>query len=254
MSKIDIPGTHKEFWKVFQKISYRWDYSIVFDDILTIFMTQFVPKPHMENWHAEAIKKYDEKERSYMGTLQLEYLKAHLKATEEKKWFDFWGILYECIVSRMKSSRMGQFFTPPDLCDLLTAFTLGGNNFENKNVNDPACGSGRNLLSGWSVRPKNYYLGEDIDLVCCKMAAINLCIHGVKGEIVQHDTLKDPGSFINAWAINSDPYYSSLKLPHIVPIDKPENSIICNHWLSKLDQEEPKTIDETPIQGQLSIF
>lgn len=73
MSKIHVPNSHKEFWKLFKQLAYRWDYSIVFDDLLTIIMTQFVPKPYMEDWHSDAIKKYNQKERNLMAPLQLEY-------------------------------------------------------------------------------------------------------------------------------------------------------------------------------------
>lgn len=44
---------------------------------------------------------------------------------EGYKWFDFIGYFYEeTVKSSSKASNMGQFFTPHDVCDLMTNYLV----------------------------------------------------------------------------------------------------------------------------------
>ncbi|UII21575.1 N-6 DNA methylase [Fulvivirga ligni] len=104
------------------------------------------------------------------------------------EWCDPLGNLYEEITSKRKSQALGQFFTPEHLCDLMVQLNYS-EVISNARISDPACGSGRNLLAFHVAYPGNYVFGEDIDLMCCKMAAINLMVHGCQGEIIHHNSL-----------------------------------------------------------------
>ena len=35
-----------------------------------------------------------------------------------------------------------------------------------------------------------YYVAQDLDSICCKMTAINLCMHQIRGEVHHMDTLR----------------------------------------------------------------
>jgi type I restriction enzyme M protein len=59
-----------------------------------------------------------------------------------------------------------------------------------KNVNEPACGSGRLVLAANQVAKGNYYICQDLDPICCKMTAINLCFHEIRAEIHCMDSLR----------------------------------------------------------------
>jgi type I restriction enzyme M protein len=93
-------------------------------------------------------------------------------------------------------------------------------------INDPACGSGRMLIAFHAKNPGNYVFGEDLDPMCCKMACINLMIHGCEGEIVNHNSLQ-PDDYIQGWSINADIRKSGL--PSIRPLAK-ENSFVHRMW------------------------
>ena len=47
-----------------------------------------------------------------------------------------------------------------------------------------------------------YFIGEDLDLTCCKMTAINMCAHGIPGEVICHNTLSEPDTVKNGFIIN----------------------------------------------------
>lgn len=117
-------------------------------------------------------------------------------------WVDFFGGLYEEMYqSRGKATTLGQFYTSGPVCDVMAFCSLHNAG----RINDPACGSGRTLLSvaaqsGFSR--KNFYIGGDIDLASVKMCALNLMIHGCRGRVVCADSLKNPSLYNYGFRIN----------------------------------------------------
>lgn len=159
-----------------------------------------------------------EKEDNHLYQIMLIWMDKVATAMENGSWLDFFGGIYEEMYqSKGKASALGQFYTPPSLCDLLAYCSKP---CEGK-INDCACGSGRTLLAGASAAgfPRsNYYIGEDLDIVSVKMCALNLMIHGCQGRVVQHDTLTNPVCFDYGFRINDirypipTPYYSLTRI------------------------------------------
>lgn len=262
MAATDVPPELRQAWKRFELIGRRWDYGQVFGDLLLMSLAQCIKNDDIHAEHMNNMKKYDRKEKDLANEFFYYYLQCHLEQTEKNRWFDFWGVLYECTVSRYKASNMGQFFTPPGMCEVLAQLTMGSELVEGKNISDPACGSGRILLSAWSNHPKNYYCGEDKDLICCRMAALNMALHGVKGEVINHDSLADPEGLVTGYRINYHPYYRIMQIPHVEVLTKPEQSRVCMIWRARREDNqekvekniEPKNTPQSTETGQLTIF
>jgi type I restriction enzyme M protein len=72
---------------------------------------------------------------------------------------------------------------------MMASFVIEKDNF-GQTINEPCSGSGRMVLAANQVTKGNYYVCEDLDPICCKMTAINLCFHEIRGEVHCHDTLK----------------------------------------------------------------
>lgn len=169
-----------------------------------------------DGWFSVVTKA--EKEEPHLYRIMMIWMEKVASAMEKGSWLDFFGGVYEEMYqSRGKASTLGQFFTPPNLCDLMARVSkpIDGH------VNDCACGSGRTLLSGASAAgfPRsNYYVGEDMDLVSVKMCALNLMIHGCRGKVVQHDTLRNPILYDYGFRINDirypfeTPFYSLTRI------------------------------------------
>jgi len=180
--------------------------------------------------------------------------------TIDARWYDALGTLYEVIASRNKCSWMGQFFTPASLCDMMAQLQAGDVSDDASTANDPACGSGRTLLALNAIRPGLYFVAQDLDPICTKMAAINMAFHGIKGQSVNGNTLQ-PDEFIFGYEVNPR-LYTIGGLPHLVPITR-ETSYVHNLWEKRLEQPsapEPRKT-EKPAQNlaglpatQLSIF
>lgn len=123
-----------------------------------------------------------------------------------KFWYDAWGDMFMELSGKFKSFR-GQFFTPASVAELCAKMSDTESTGDRPVINDCACGSARMLLAAeqlayekGSVQP--YLIGEDIDGMCCKMAAINLAIHGCLGEVIRHDSLQHPDEMNYGYIIN----------------------------------------------------
>lgn len=120
--------------------------------------------------------------------------------------FDFFGSLYEeMFLVKSKASNMGQFFTPMALCRVMARCAMPASL---RRVNEPSCGSGRNVLAMFAESDKSkyqYYICEDLDPVSVKMCTLNLMIHGMRGCVICHDSLI-PGSFHFGYEVNEVRY------------------------------------------------
>lgn len=115
---------------------------------------------------------------------------------ERGQWLDAFGTLYEDLyLTRGKASHTGQFFTPRPISDLCAAVIDLPR--DHGIVNDCAAGSGRLLLSHYMERTREDrdagrafdYLAQDSDPTACKMCALNMMVHGMRGRVVCQDTL-----------------------------------------------------------------
>lgn len=185
------------------------DYMIEFFDI----------KPFMENWYEEHVIEMKNKSEE-LFEIVLIFMNKVTEAMEKGRWLDFFGELYETMYqSKGKASSLGQFFTPPSICDLMS--NIVGEEEKKPVVSDCACGSGRTLLSYMAKNNFSrhaYYVGEDLDTTSVKMCALNLMIHGAQGKVVRHDTLRNPKTYDYGFEINEirypfpTPYYSLRKI------------------------------------------
>lgn len=262
MKTKDIPHDFRAFYTHFKSLEYKYDYITIFDDFLSAMMNYFTP-PHSKGIDVSIFNKYTEQERINIGAMIPEIINLfHQKIeVEDLEWFDVFGAFYEALSSRSKKSRLGQFFTPEPLVEFMTSIQGEKEELIGKGmtVNDPACGSGRFLIAFHAKFPGNYTYAEDIDPISCKMACINMMLHGCEGEVIQHNAL-DPDDYANGWSINS--MIRQTGLPSIVSIEK-EQSRVYQMWQQKKEQiQQEKTTsaqkaeaEEIRIVGkQMDIF
>ena len=248
-----IPVELKTFHQIFSDISYGLDDSAVFDDFLSFIINAFSFDCPWEPRH-----KYKDPHRQFMqlfGEL-LNVMQEKVKC--DGTWYDPFGDYYEnAISSHIRRAKAGQFFTPPCLVDLMTLIaTPNLQEFVGKGINmtDPACGSGRTLLSFHVKAPGNYLFGEDIDRTCAMMATCNLLLHGGVGQIVWHDTL-NPESYYGGWAINLDLHKTGI--PRIWKLEQ-KDSVVYQYWQRRKQEhsDKQKEVKIMPMPGirQLELF
>jgi len=86
-----------------------------------------------------------------------------------------------------------QYLTPESITSVMAA--MSANNLEasteRRRVLDPCCGSGRMLLAVAEQRPHWEFVGQDVDLRCVRMTAINLALRNLYGRVIWGNSLDD---------------------------------------------------------------
>lgn len=103
---------------------------------------------------------------------------------------DVIGRIYEGVIPPERRHDMGEYYTPPSICDLITRLTIEDANDE---VLDPACGSGGFLVSAYHRKrdlfPEdrgvhdlllNQIYGIDVNRFPAHLSAINLAIQDLE--------------------------------------------------------------------------
>lgn len=181
---MNYPLTNKElknFNSLFFSFQYKHDLNRVFDDLLTMIICA-MGRGTQEELYLQTIKSYSREELSTLCKLFGELVKIYRNSKEEETWSDPLGDYYEYLAGNYKKSAFGQFFTPKSICNLMANIVINPNEW-GKTISEPACGSGRMILASHTLSQGNYYVCQDLDPICCKMTAINLCFHDVRGEI-----------------------------------------------------------------------
>lgn len=183
----EVPTELKGFNSVFNSLVYRHDVSQVYRDFLGIVIS-CLGHGTREKEYFEIIKRYDKKELQLFSNLFGELMKYYDRNISDSSWCDPLGTYYEILAGNYKKASFGQFFTPPAICEIIARFSLEEKTF-GKTINEPACGSGRMVLAANTVAKGNKYICQDLDNICCQMAAINLAFHKIDGIVYCMDTL-----------------------------------------------------------------
>lgn len=245
----DIPSELKSFWKLFEKLAYRWDYSHIFNDYIDMAINFFKDVEVIDN---SFLNKYSAEEKEIFNSMFREMVATYDRMiTNDTAWYDFFGNLYMIIASNGKQSAFGQFFTPVTIVEAIIVMqSFGDLRGKGVKVSDPACGSGRFLLAFHAKNPGNYCFAEDLDPICAKMSAINMMFHGCEGEVVCHDSIM-LGSWNFGYKIN--PHLRITGLPSIGILSKEESFIMK----IGMNRDNPKPVNVPSIKQilpQLSLF
>ncbi|MFY0601651.1 MAG: SAM-dependent DNA methyltransferase [Cyclobacteriaceae bacterium] len=214
-------------------MSRKYDISKVFNDLLSMsicafhrtnIQSQLQEKDEVnESLYFEAINNYSKDDLESlgkaMGILQLNVL--------ENPYSDILGEYFTIYIT---NGQNGQYFTPIPVCDFIAATNLGNGQSEGNRMLDPACGSGRMLLSAAKRNHRNYFFGADNSNTCAKMAVLNFFLNGLKGEVAWMNSLSM--EWHGGWHINT-------KGIGIIPIEKEQSQI----W-----SEAPKIANPKPIE------
>lgn len=201
----------------------------VLDDLLTFIIGNYNPEPEPNpQW------TYTKQQNIEFHRMMCRYLHVMYDKLRSHEWYDAWGDLFMELTPN--GGAKGQFFTPPDICNLMVesivdtsaeATKLCGAFGKRVLIGDPAAGSSRNLLAAHVkfIRDHQrtpYLVAEDCDLMCCKMSAVNMMAHGCFGEVVCHNTLSNPRGLLVGYIINEGLYPMPGSMPTIRIKREPE--------------------------------
>lgn len=237
-SNRDVPKELKQFHGIFSKLSHRtgWgNFSSVFDDFLTMSVCA-LSVGRMEKQYLQVVEKYSKNEIQIFVELFAEMINVLqtniVLPYSTGYWYDFFGDYYQFISSNYQKSGLGQYFTPPNVCDMMARITIAIPKDKPEHelrINEPCAGSGRMILAAGGIVPKANFYAADLDRTCVKMTALNMLFHNLKGEVVCKNSL-DPSSYFFGYRVNR---YLHLGLPLIEPLQK-EQSFEWQMWQQRL--------------------
>lgn len=240
---------YKAFDKLFSSLHGRHDAYRVFYDFVEVCIANMSKEPYKVINLDEKINRYNDDESAIFRNMFHEWITImSKKIIGNTDWHDFFGNYYEIIQLNYSKRNFGQFFTPETVVDLMSK--INSTDQTGKNVNDPACGSGRFLLAFHANSPGNFMFAEDIDPICVNMTAANMIVHGARGEVVCHNSL-DPGSFNFGYRINMKGLFHVEKLTQ-------ETAFVCRMWDNFSEKEKETEIKKREAvrdqHGQMKLF
>lgn len=178
----------KQVWKLIESATDKshHQYSTTFSDFLTMCVCA-LSVGRMEKQYLQTIKPYVTKHKQGSRAVDdLAHAFGELVQAMETTESDILGDMFQGAITY---GEHGQFFTPEPVTDLMASLTLPDNLPENPTIHDPACGSGRTLLSASKHIGRCRLYGTDVDIRCVHMTAINLMLNGRTGYVVHGNTL-----------------------------------------------------------------
>ncbi|MCG8483565.1 MAG: N-6 DNA methylase [Clostridia bacterium] len=240
---------YKKLAKTLTPLGRKYDLAKAFNDLLTVGICSF----HRTNIQSRLQEKDEANEALYMDTIK-PYEKDDLNTfgtalgilqlnVLDNPYSDILGDFYMEYITKGEN---GQYFTPDHICELMARMQLGDQEENGKRILDPACGSGRMLLSAAKLHYRNYFFGADNNNTCAKMAVLNFYLNKLCGEVAWMDSLSM--EWYGGWHINTAG-------PGIIPIEKEQSYI----W-TESPKPKPVKFDKNATKRagqpaeQLSLF
>jgi hypothetical protein len=167
----------------------------------------------------------------------------------------------------MTNKFKAQFFTPMNVCELMTEITVLSDASDDniKVMTDSCCGSGRFGIVYHDKRPYDWFFLADLDEYAVKMTIVNMLMHGMRGVVAWQNTLTQ--EVFGVWVVSPD-VFSYGGLPYVVPYGTdlegalqflPKVSVdmtgVHNHMTSDVDvldvKDEAEKIDLETTRGGL---
>lgn len=223
----------------------------------------------MEEQYLAVVKKHSEGKKGRRGCDSIAELFAKSIAameTEETRgeMKDILGDLYQGAITY---GEAGQFFSPPPIARMMAAMTIGDvpeeAKHEKKSVCDPACGSGRMLLAVAEKQPHWLFVGQDVDLRCVRMCAINLALRNLYGYVIHGNSLANERRLVYRTGFDLVGVISEISIDNCPePVQKivTEPTSLAESPAALTSPDEPcdphGNADEEPIRrtNQLRLF
>jgi type I restriction enzyme M protein len=227
---------------------YGLEINRVFDDFLQYVIFNFTLPQYVK---PEPKWPYTMEQNAELTAMLHTLIGVMNTALKHRGWYDPFGAIYEeLIAGKYRRASRGQFFTPESLCDLMAEIAHPKDTeITGQRISDPTCGSGRTLLAFNAIHLGNYYVAEDLDRTCAMMTVCNFILHGIKGEVICHNSLYPDGTFYAAWRTNEFLGIQSQgaigRLPHCRAIGENET---WAHWAMAITEVRTPETDKRIIE------
>lgn len=236
-----------------------------FEDFLHVSVCA-LGHPLMEEEYLQTIERHKAGTKGKRGVDKLAEMFANLVGITDDTRADILGDLFQGAITY---GERGQFMTPEPISDMMAAMSLPSEKTDldgRRSVNDPCCGSGRMLLSAAKLQPNWHFVGQDVDLRCVRMTAINLALRNHYGHVVCGNSLSNTAGLIyetgrvQVWG-NAIRKVSNVPLPNREPeeidVTPPDDTDMEAPSIESKSVEQKADVNEPPVSGkskQLKLF
>jgi hypothetical protein len=193
----------------------------------------------MESEYLTTVKPYGEGSKGKRGVDLFTKLLAGLVLSMEETRDEIKDVLGDLFVGAISYGEGGQYFTPEHLCRLMARLTVSEDASEQsekrRRVCDPCCGAGRLLLAAAEIDRHWEFVGQDIDLRCVRMTAINLALRNLYGYVIWGNTLANEQRLVYRTGFNLSGFVRQVPLAECpmevrnVTVESPSgSSIVAN--------------------------
>ena len=143
----------------------------------------------MEAQYMQVVQRYATGQKGKRGCDSISHAFGTLVDAMERTRKDILGDMFQ---GGITYGEAGQFLTSEAVCELMARMTIdeaGVPAGERKRVADPCCGSDRMLLAAAKLQPNWEFIGQDVDLRCVRMTAINLALRNTYGYVIWGNSL-----------------------------------------------------------------
>jgi len=171
----------------------------VFEDFLACTVAALSNRQMEDEYLAVVGKGYGEGERDRRGIDTLTQAFGTLIDLMEETRKDVLGDLFQ---GGITYGEAGQFLTPEELCRFMAALNVDETQ-PDATAFDPCCGSGRMLLAYAEHTRGGELVGQDIDLRCVRMTAINLALRNRYGYVLWGNSLSGEVKLVYRTGMNA---------------------------------------------------
>ncbi|QDU98612.1 N-6 DNA methylase [Lignipirellula cremea] len=188
---------YPETWQLFELLEVAARRSavsraVVFEDFLEMSICA-LSGGRMEEQYLQVVAKHTAGKKGERGVDSLAALfAAAVNQMESDPADELKDVLGDLFQGAITYGEDGQYYTPSPIARMMAKLSLG--DFERPTdrtptVCDPASGSGRMLLAVAEESRQFEFVGQDIDLRCVKMTALNLGLRNLYGYAVHANSL-----------------------------------------------------------------
>lgn len=214
------PDTQKLF-TLLEEASHRSGVSRgqAFEDFLVMSVCALSGQ-RMEEEYLQTVQKHTAGKPGKRGCDSISRMFGELVAAMEQDTRDeMKDILGDLFQGAITYGEAGQFLTPIPICNLMAELTINqstadanpdptspleadalpdtakesvspqGSPYARRTVHDPCSGSGRMLLAAARINRYWEFFGQDVDLRCVRMTALNLAFRNLYGYVIWGNTL-----------------------------------------------------------------
>jgi type I restriction-modification system DNA methylase subunit len=158
-----------------------------------------------EEQYMKLIEKYPENKTGEIGNRPADYFAQAWGCLLKETWQSQEDILGEIFMAKISFGEHGQFFTPFNIADMMTKLLHSPEEMKpGEKVCDPACGSGRFLISYGQLNKEAHLYGVDLSPECAKMTALNMWLFDLDTDIYHGDSLAM--KYFRVWKIRRGGY------------------------------------------------